>query len=446
MQLNTHFLNTVFKTEVETVFTAIGFSTDSRNIKPGEVFFALSGPNFDGHDYIGQVKNSGAIAAVVSRKLDIDLPQFVVASPLQALADLASAWRETFSIPLLGITGTNGKTTTKEMIASILEAYFGKACVLKTEGNLNNHIGVPLTLLKLTKKHKIGILEMGMSGPGEISFLCNVAKPSITGITNAGPGHLQGLKDIDGVAKEKGCIISACAQGTTIINKDDPYSIYWSSLAKDRKLYFSLRDKDADVYAAAIQIHPKDWLTRFNLHYKEETIPIELPLLGKHNVANALCATAMCFAAGVNIKAVIQGLKNMSAVKGRLKKKIINDNITVIDDTYNANPASFYAAIAVLESLPATRKILVLADMRELGEGSDNFHIQAGKDLNNKLHWLFTLGDCCRKTHLAYQGNKQHFDSANAMTEYLKNFIEPGDTLLFKGSRSMQLDKIIEKL
>src|SRR6516165_7428941 len=324
--------------------------SDSRTLQSGQLFVALNGPNFNGRDFLAAALAAGAAGAVVDRAQPLALAQIVVADTQAALTRAAGSWRASFDGPLIGVAGSNGKTTAKEMTAAILAA--AGAC-LATRGNLNNHIGVPLTLLRLTPEHRFAVIEMGANHAGEVAALVAIARPTIGLITNAGAEHLEGFGSLEGVARAEGEMVAGLPEeASAVINADDAFAELWSSSTRARVVTFGMRER-ADFAARDVQadIDAAGFRTRFTLACTLGTTTIELRLAGRHNIANALGAAAAASAAGASLDAMAAGLASMRAVQGRLQLKRARSGAWVIDDSYNANPSSVHAGIEVLAEL-----------------------------------------------------------------------------------------------
>lgn len=433
-------------------------STDSRQIKAGDLFVALSGDRFDGHDYISDAIKHGAVAALVSRNLaNIKSPQrfgwIQVADTRSALGQLASRWRDRFSLPLVAVTGSNGKTTVKEMIASIftkavlhqLNSEIGSPIdkVLATIGNLNNDIGVPLTLLKLRQQHAYAVVEMGMNHAGEIAYLTQLAKPDIAVITNAGAAHIEGLGSIESVAHAKGEIFQGLGKsGVAVINADDDYAQLWHQLAGNRRVIsFGLNSK-AQVRADSHSLASNNkWILKF----PEGESEIELQVLGRHNVMNALAAASVALGAGVNEHFIAEGLSAFAGVKGRMQRKSGLHQATLIDDTYNANPASVTAALSVLANLPG-RKILVLGDMGELGIGGAELHRKIGEAASQAgIEVLLALGELSANAAMGFGKGAIHFSNIDELLDEAEKLLDCNVTMLVKGSRFMKMERVIQR-
>ena len=414
-----------------------GVSTDTRSLQAGELFVALTGPNFDGHDYVAQAVEAGAVAVMVARDLDCAVPQIIVDDTRLALGRLASGWRHSINSVLIGLTGSNGKTTVKEMIAAILRE-LGQ--VLATRGNLNNDIGMPLTLLGLRPEHEFAVIEMGANHHGEIRYLARIADPDIALITNAAPAHLEGFGDLDGVARGKGELFEELrSDALAVINHDDVYFEYWQGRLDGQKTLSFGMNPGADVCGS-------DDDQNFVLHYANEEIQIKLPLAGRHNRMNALAAAAVAIAAGSGLEQIRAGLESMKPVAGRLQAQEGRSGARIIDDTYNANPGSLQAAIDYLAGIQGQRW-LVLGNMGELGDAGDELHRQAGvMAAGAALDRLYTLGTLARNAAESFGPNARAFDDRQQMIEVLRSELKPGVTVLVKGSRSMAMEEVVKAL
>ncbi len=422
-----------------------GCSTDSRTIENGNLFIALTGENFDGHDYVSVAEEKGASSLLLEKGVNHTKPLMQVDDTRKAMGLLARTWRDEISIPLVAITGSNGKTTVKEMVSSILSEI---SEVHATSGNFNNDIGVPLTLFGLDKKHQYAVIEMGANHPGEIEWLSAIARPNVAVITQCAPSHLEGFGSVEGVAKAKAEIYSGLqSSGTAIINADDKYASYWKETCQNKKqCTFGIISKDADVRAENITISAIDASVNFNLVFKEEKAEICLSLSGTHNVMNALAAAACCLNLDVSITTIKKGLEKMKAVKGRLQIKKGKNGAVVIDDTYNANPASLNAAINVLGNYDGTR-YLVLGDMGELGENAIQHHIDVGAAAKSAgIDKLFAIGELSLNAVRSFGDTASHFDSYEELEKTLLNQLNGNTTVLIKGSRYMQMDQVVNAL
>lgn len=426
-------------------FSAV--STDTRTIAAGDLFVALKGENFDGAQFVGAAGMSGAVAAVVNADSyhggESSCPLLLVDDTRLALGQLAAYWRNRFAIPVLAVTGSNGKTSVKEMLAAILRAHTGAAdSVLATQGNLNNDIGMPLTLLKLRAGHRYAVIEMGMNHPGEIDYLTRLARPGAALINNASGAHLQGLGSVEAVARAKGEIFAGLDEnGTAIINADDAYAPLWRELAGNRRILdFGL------TQPAAVQ---GDWQAQgyggaLHLRTPQGEANIVLQVPGEHNARNALAAASAALAAGVPLSAIERGLSGFAGVYGRLQRKPARNGAVLIDDTYNANPASLRAAMQVLARAEGKR-ILVLGDMGELGEDAPLLHEETGAEAKRLgLDGLYALGNLTQYTARAYGAGAKHFDAMEDLLAALEAELAPGVTVLVKGSRFMRMERVVQ--
>jgi UDP-N-acetylmuramoyl-tripeptide--D-alanyl-D-alanine ligase len=419
----------------------LGCSTDSRSCEREQLFVALAGPNHDGHAHVAEAGRRGAAAAMVSRSVDAELPMIRVDDTLAALGRLAGVWRDRFELPVIGVTGSNGKTTVKEMLAAILRA---GAPVLATRGNLNNEIGLPLTLMELGVEHRMAVIEMGANHPGEIARLARLARPHVGIITQCAPAHLEGLGSIEGVARAKGELLANLdADGTAIINADDTFAPLWRDLAGRRRILSFAIDAAADVRAEWRQEKTGSHIA---LTTPAGRIELALALPGRHNVANAAAAAAAALAVGAGAEAVAEGLESIRPLPGRLEVKPVRGDICLIDDTYNANPASLEAGLEVLAAFPG-RHWLVLGDMAELGDDAPEFHRQAaGLVREHAVERLLTFGELSRLTSASFGAGAEHHASMQALVASLKDSIEPHTTVLVKGSRSMEMERVVDAL
>lgn len=418
-------------------------SADSRTVSAGALYVALSGENFDGHRFVAQAIAAGASGVVVSKSVECGSSVTVlqVSDTLKSLQDMAYASRLAFDGPVIAVTGSNGKTTTKEMIASVLREQYGGDAVLSTVGNLNNHIGVPLTLLARKPSHRVAVIEMGMNHFGEIALLTKLAEPTVAVITNAGPAHLEGVGSMQGVAEAKGEIFAGLrGNGIAVINADDAFAAYWQVLTRPRNcLSFSLNSK-ATVRG---QFTPPNHL---NIQIDASECAVELRQEGAHNAANALAAAAVSQALGIPLATIQRGLESAGNVSGRLTTRPFINGSTLIDDSYNANPASMRAAAQVLVSHAAPR-FLAIGDMGELGGTSDALHEALAFELSTlPLDGVFTLGPRMKRAVSSLGSRGQAFDDVESLASMLFNQLTPGATLLVKGSRSMAMERVIEKI
>lgn len=419
-----------------------GVSTDTRKLSSGELFFALAGPNFDGSKFVGQAGDLGAAAAVVSATVDSVLPQIEVSDTRLALGSLARAWRAKHDATVVCVTGSNGKTTLKELIAACLAAV---QPVLATQGNFNNDIGLPLMLLRLDASHRFAVLELGANHIGEIAYLTSLAQPDAVVITNAGPAHLEGFGSVEGVAQGKGEILQGRPRpGLAVLNADDEYYDYWRGIAADVETVSFGLDPQADVFADQIAVDKG--VTRFVLHVKEATMVVVLPLAGSHNVRNACAAAAVATSLGVPLDTVAKALGSVAPVNGRLQPLSGLGDATLYDDSYNANPLSVIAAADFLASLPG-KSWFVLGDMKELGANEARLHEEVGEKLKRAgIDRLFTTGELCRNTVEAFGDGAEWFASTDALTAALMPALSGDVNVLVKGSRSMRMERVVQAL
>ncbi len=418
-------------------------NTDSRHVVAGQLFVALKGERFDGHDFAGQAIQQGAAAVLVESP--VAEPALVVPNTYDALGELATYWRSRFSIPLVAVTGSNGKTTVKEMLASILKAAAGsEEEVLATQGNLNNHIGVPLTLLKLSAQHRYAVIEMGMNHSGEISYLTRITKPKVAVINNAGNAHLGELGSFEAIAKAKGEIFEGLADdGIAVINADDVFAPLWFDLkGKRRSLTFGLINQ-ADV-SATYQLQTNG--SALDITTPVGNVSVHLPAAGLHNVMNALAATAAAVAMAVPLNAIAAGLSGYAGVKGRLQHFAGLKGALVIDDTYNANPSSMQAAIDVLMAR-AGKKFLVLGDMGELGENATEMHAEIGQYAKKAgVDALFTLGELSAEMTRTFGMGAKHYSTVQDLVADLLAQMSADCTVLVKGSRFMAMERVVREI
>ena len=427
-------------------------NTDSRTCQAGDLFVALKGERFDANDFLQQVAASGASAALAHQGLDAaKLAGVEVPDTRIALGQLAKGWRSQFNLPVIAVTGSNGKTTVTQMIASILRAGFGDDA-LATQGNLNNDIGVPQTLLRLRAHHRSAVVELGMNHPGEIAGLADMTQATVALVNNAQREHQEYMATVEAVAQENGEALKALpAHGVAVFPAHDAFSALWQTLAGNRAcMRFSMRADTADK--AEVQLLKADWL---NDHWAVEAqtpsgvLHTQLHIAGRHNVGNALAATACALAAGVALDVIAQGLNNFEPVKGRSRAFGIQyqgRGITVVDDTYNANPDSVRAAIEVLAELPAPR-LLVLGDMGEVGTQGPEFHQEVGiYAAQMGIDHVLCLGDLAAHTATACGANAQHMKDIDALNERVIQLLPQLGSVLVKGSRFMKMERVIEAI
>ncbi len=419
-----------------------GVSTDTRTAESGQLFFALSGPNFDGADFVGAASKRGAAGAVVHTLVNEDIAQITVDDTKLALGRLGRSWRNQHDATVVGITGSNGKTTLKELIAACLAA---KAPTLATQGNLNNDIGMPLMLLRLDDTHRYAVLEMGANHIGEIAYLTSVAQPDVVVITNAAAAHLEGFGSIDGVARGKGEILQGETRpGHAVLNADDKYFGYWHSLVKDVNVVSFGLSGDADVFGDAIVV--EDGTTQFQLHILDNVVTVSLALSGVHNVRNACAAAAVATALGVPIQDIARALESVEPVSGRLQPLVAMNGATLYDDSYNANPLSVVAAGEFLASLPG-ESWFVLGDMKELGADEARLHSEVGEELKSAgIDRLYATGDLCRNTAEGFGEGATWFETTDALSAEVASGLSGGVNVLVKGSRSMRMERVVDAL
>jgi len=431
--------------DADAVFTSVG--TDSRRDCAGQLFVALRGERFDGHDFVAQAAANGAVAALVDHPVEAPISQWVVDDTRLALGRLAAAWRDDFAGRVVAITGSNGKTTCKEMVAAVL-AEAGR--VRATRGNLNNDIGMPLTLLAARDEDYL-VLEMGANHLGEIGYLTDIARPEVALITNAGRAHLEGFGSLEGVARAKGEIARGVPpDGTLIVPSDSPYTPLWRALAGGRRLLTCGPDADAslraDAHAITTTWGEEGFRTRFTLVAGGESLGLALPLAGAHNVRNALMAAAVAQALGVGPEAVRSGLAGLKPVPGRLCPRQGLGGVRVIDDSYNANPDSLLAAIAVLTALPG-RHWLVLGDLGELGPEAARLHREMGDAARAAgVNSLYAVGELSAAAVAGFGDGARHFADQGRLIEALRAELAAGDLVLVKGSRLAAMDRVVDAL
>ncbi|MDF1795152.1 MAG: UDP-N-acetylmuramoyl-tripeptide--D-alanyl-D-alanine ligase [Coxiellaceae bacterium] len=421
-----------------------GVSIDTRTLQPGELYVAIRGEQLDGHDYLRQAAEAGAVAAMVDHTIENSpLPLLIVEDTTQALGQLAKKHRQSMLAKVVGITGSCGKTTTRAFTDSILSL---AGNTLASVGSFNNNIGVPLTLLKMTPEHQYVVQEIGTNNPGEIAALTAIAVPDVAVITLAAPVHLSGLKDLDGVAKEKGSIYRGLnKQGIAIINHDDQFADQWRLMAGNHRVITFGLTEGSDLRATDLQ-HNEQAQVKFTLHTHQEQCTVQLQMLGQHNVLNALAAAAIAYALSVDLSTIKKGLQAAQAENRRLVTKPGIAGCQVIDDSYNANPVAMTAAIELLASFK-DRRILVFADMGELGEDSPRYHSQVGEVArSHHIDALYCYGDLSRLTAKSFGDQAYHFEDKNLLIEQLKQELVAGATVLVKGSNSMKMNEVTQAI
>jgi UDP-N-acetylmuramoyl-tripeptide--D-alanyl-D-alanine ligase len=420
-----------------------GVTTDSRAVNPDDLFVALRGERFDGNEYVEKAIRLGASAALTSRVIEggVPMPQVVAADTRLALGRLAGHWRERFALPLVALTGSNGKTTVKEMLASILAAYCGSpAPVLATQGNLNNDIGMPLTLLKLRDGHRFAVIEMGMNHLGEIDYLTRIARPTVAIVNNAQRAHVGILGSIDAIAQAKGEIYAGLgAAGIAVVNEDDPFAKYWKELNAGRRIVTFGFNDTADVRASAAG-------TQSRFVTPTDAFAVTLQVRGEHNVRNAMAACAAAYALEIPLAAMQEGLAHFGGVPGRLQRRHGAFGGAVIDDSYNANPESMKAALRVLAEEPG-RRVFVMGDMGELGDEADAMHAEVGSFAKaSGIDALMALGESSAHAVQAFGKGGMHFRDLDALTKAATRESAAGATILVKGSRFMQMERVADAL
>ena len=430
-----------------TRFAAV--SSDTRTIGEGALFVALRGERFDGHAYLAAAHARGAVAAMVDQGAagagaDSPLPLLVVDDTRLGLGRLAAYWRGKFALPLIAVTGSNGKTTVKEMIAAILSAHAGAGRAYATPGNFNNDIGLPLTLLGLRARHSCAVVELGMNHAGETAYLAAIARPTVALVNNAQREHQEFLHGVEGVAHEHAAAFSALpADGIAVINADDSYADYWRGVCAPRRVLDFGIERPAAVggrYAL------RDFGSEIVLRVAQEETPVSLQAAGVHNVRNALAAAAAATAAGVGLSEIARGLADFRPVQGRLQRTNARNGAVVLDDTYNANPDSVIAAIEVL-ARAAGRKFLVLGDMGEVGAHGAAFHAEIGRHARALgVDRLYLLGESCAHAAAAFGEGARHFGDIDALLAALEAELARGNTVLVKGSRFMRMERVVQAL
>jgi UDP-N-acetylmuramoyl-tripeptide--D-alanyl-D-alanine ligase len=417
--------------------------SDTRSLQPGDLFVALKGERFDANDFLADAQAKGAVAAIAHRgKLPADFPGIEVDDSKLALGSLAAGWRAQFSPPLIAVTGSNGKTTVTQMIAAILRAWQPEA-MLATQGNFNNDIGLPLQLLRLRAEHRVAVLELGMNHPGEIGLLARIAAPTVAVVNNAQREHQEFMATVEAVARENGTVLTALGPtGVAVFPAGEEFTPLWTQLAGTRPhlTFGSDAPSDhADIALAGTEWQQGHW--KVDVQTPAGRLAFRLHIAGRHNVRNALAATACALAAGAPLAAIAAGLEAFEPVKGRSRALSLALNgrpVTLVDDTYNANPDSVRAAIDVLAELPAPR-LLVLGDMGEVGDQGPQFHAEVGEHARSRnIDKLFTLGDQSR----AMQGT--HFETIEALNAAVLAELPNAASILVKGSRFMKMERVVE--
>jgi len=428
-----------------------GATQDSRSIQPGQLFVALPGAHVDGHDYVEQARNNGAVAALVARQVAVDIPQVVVADVEVALQRAASAWRECLNVQVVAVTGSCGKTTVKQMLMAIFSS---QAETLATAGNLNNQLGVPLTLLSLLPSHRYAVVEMGASGKGDIELLCDIAKPNVGMITMVAPAHLEGFGSIEGVANAKAEIYQGLqSNGVAVINSNEQWASDWQAMGREIGARAVTFGSDALADVSVSRTHCQSWIegnqagSRFNLNLPSGVFEVSLPLPGWHNVQNACAAAAAAIAVGLSAEAIVTGLQQVRNVAGRLQISALANGALLVDDSYNANPASVRAAVEWLSGCDlVSRRLLVLGEMAELGDESAVTHQATGEMVaSNKIDGFWACGDHDAQAMAKGFGAAAHYHQTHSsLVDELAAELAAGDVLLVKGSRSAGMDKVVK--
>ena len=419
-----------------------GISIDSRSIRENELFIALSGPNFDGGEFVGDAAGKGAAGAVVTRRVGEKLPQIEVADTRIALGRLGAAWRDQHTLKVVGITGSNGKTTVKELVAACLSRM---GSTLATEGNFNNDIGMPLMLSRIDDSHRYAVLEMGANHLGEIAYLVALANPDVVCLNNAGDAHLEGFGSVEGIARGKGEILQGEPRPqAAVLNADDEYYDYWMSLVEDIDVLSFGFGENADIRADQIETGGDQ--SHFTMHLLDTVIEVSLPLAGAHNVRNACAAAAILTALDVPAGTIKDGLESVAPVSGRLAPLQGIRGATLYDDSYNASPLSVVAAAEFIASLPG-ESWFVLGDMFELGDHAQRLHAEVGGSIRAAgVDRLFAHGEMSRRAAEAFGDNARWYDSIEALVRDVTGEIEPGINVLVKGSRGMRMERVVEAL
>ena len=426
-----------------------GVSKDTRDIHEGDLYVALKGENFDGHRFIADADSAGAagmlVSEIYSEKQDVS--QVQVGDTRIALGQLAAHWCQSWrdnkpARKLIGITGSNGKTSVKEMCSKVLSDYAGAESVLSTKGNLNNDIGLPMTLLELTDQHDYAVIEMGANHVGEIDYLSNLAKPDVALVNNVGPAHLEGFGSLENISKAKAEIFNGLAEnGIAIVNQDDAFAAFWNDYCVDHKVIgFSMQHSNADVFAKYIEAG------HYQIFADNKAADLKLKVPGKHNVMNALATTAVALAVGIPLQSIAASLSEFTNIQGRLTVATAAAGFQVIDDTYNANPLSVSAAIDVLAGM-VDETVLVLGEMAELGDDADMLHAEIGSKAKDAgIGALYATGKLSLNTVNAFGKNGFYFEDKNALINALNENLAGNEVVLIKGSRSAAMEEVVERI
>jgi len=426
--------------------TISGVGIDTRTLSCGDLYVAIKGQHFDGHDFIANAVQAGAAALLVSQSISSPLPQILVNDTRLALAELAGYWRKQLPVKIAGVTGSNGKTSVKEMIAAIFAT---QGNTLFTQGNLNNDIGVPLTLLRLNEEHQFAVIEMGANHAGEIAYTSQYAQAAVSIVNNIGPAHIEGFGNILGVANAKAEIIeSLSSNGIAVINRDDDFYELLVKKAGQRKSVSFGFSSSADIRAENIQsrLDQQGFVTRFDLKTPDDSVSIELKLAGNHNVKNALAAAAVALQFGIDLAAIKRGLESMPPVTGRMQALLGRKGNIIIDDSYNANPVSLQAALDAVSQCQQPIW-LALGAFGELGSDSATIHAEMGAMIKNiPVSRLFATGELARHTVNAFGDNGQFFDKQDQLINTLDQAITGKEIILVKGSRAQKMENVVAAL
>jgi len=424
-----------------------GVSKDTRDIKSGDLYVALKGERFDGHQFVAEANAAGAVGVLVSDlQAEKEVPQVQVTDTRLALGELAAYWRQKFTGKLIGITGSNGKTSVKEMCGKILVDFSSASSVLTTRGNLNNDIGMPMMLLELREQHQYAVIEMGANHVGEIDYLTSIAQPDVALVNNVGPAHLEGFGSLENIAKAKAEIYNGLSDaGTAIINLDDVFSSFWQDYCSDkRSISFSMLDDSADVFARSTSE------CRYQITVGDDVAELTLKVPGKHNVMNALAAIAATSVLEIPLQSIVLSLSKFENIRGRLTVLTAESGCRVIDDTYNANPLSVSAAIdvlAVMQGAKTDKTILVLGDMAELGSNAERLHAEVGSKAKEAgIVALYATGTLSANTVDAFGENGFHFATKDKLIDGLKESLTGNEIVLVKGSRSAAMEEVVEEI
>tara|TARA_B100000214_G_scaffold936_1_gene699 strand:- start:2025 stop:3362 length:1338 start_codon:yes stop_codon:yes gene_type:complete len=419
------------------------FSIDTRTIKPNEVYIALAGNNFDGHEFISEALMKGASAAVVSKPVEVDIPHIIVDDTQEFMKDIADYNRNQFKGKVIGITGTNGKTSTKQILSNLLN---GSNLCHKTIGNKNNQIGVPYSMLSLNEEYKYSVLEMGTSEPGEIEILNKQVRPDIAAITNVSMGHLDGLSDTKSIAKEKGNILNFKSEsGIAYLPKDSEFFDFWSQKTNAKEVFSFGLHPDSDFRVSNTEVEIEKNLTHFHLSFENQEEEMSINGIGMHNSLNATLAVAIGLHCGLRINEIKERLTSTELPERRLAVTKSLNNSIMIDDTYNSNPASLRNALDCLEKLDK-KKVCILGEMKELGKGSKKIHKDSLEYASKRADKILCLGDSWLEDNLDKSNKIVVFTDRDELYEYLVSLIDENTILLVKGSRSTKMDLIADKL